>query len=196
VAAVARAIQLGLEGNLLSPQHFCDELSQVAAVCDQELADELHYLPRVLAWDGERATAALRKVGVPVSQHDLEQGLPALVTRCCSPRSTRRSSCPRICARPGAGAALWWRGRRGRRVVARVLGASLGTEAIPARLRKPRALRGGAGGKTGRSALRRQAGEGSGDLSGLGHRQALIAYGGDAKALPFVTPGNRRAVLR
>jgi len=137
VAAVARAIQLGLEGTLLSPQHFCDELSQVAAVCDQELADELHYLPRVLAWDQERATSALRKVGVPVSQHDLEQGLPALVTPVLLTAIYAALKLPSDLR--GALALVLRCGGEvdvAAGVVGAVLGASLGTEAIPARLRK------------------------------------------------------------
>jgi ADP-ribosylglycohydrolase len=76
VAVVGRAVQLGLEGTLLDPQAFCEALAQAAAPADPELADEVFYLPRVLSWEPQRALAALRRVGVPVGEYDLEHGLP------------------------------------------------------------------------------------------------------------------------
>jgi ADP-ribosylglycohydrolase len=79
VAALARAIQLGLSGEPSTPAFLCDELSKAAAVCDSELADEIYYLPRVLGWEPERALPALRKIGVSAAQLEAEPGLPAHV---------------------------------------------------------------------------------------------------------------------
>lgn len=136
-AAVARAVQLGLEGSLLTPQQFCEDISKVAAVADQELADEIYYLPRVLSWDGDRAVAALRRVGVAASQHDFEQGLPAHVTPVLL---TALYAAIKLPTDVRAALALVLRGGGevdvAAGVVGAVLGAALGTDAIPARLKK------------------------------------------------------------
>src|SRR6185436_19289480 len=79
-AAVARAVQLGLEGEPCTPALFCEELSKAAAGCDSELADEVYYLPRVLGWEPERALPALRKIGVSAAVLEAQPGLPAHVT--------------------------------------------------------------------------------------------------------------------
>ncbi len=80
VAAYARAIQLSVSGEIQTPQSFCDAVSAAAAPSSPELADELYYLPRVLNWEPLRALDALRRVGVPPSQLEMETGLPSHVT--------------------------------------------------------------------------------------------------------------------
>lgn len=136
-AVVGRAVQLGLEGAPSSAPSYCEELSRVAAAADQQLADEVYYLPRVLSWDDERALAALRRVGVPTSQHDFELGLPPHVT------PVLLTALYGVMKHPGdfrAAMALVLRSGGEVDVAAgvagAVLGASLGTEGIPARLRK------------------------------------------------------------
>jgi ADP-ribosylglycohydrolase len=90
-----------------------------------------------LAWDTERAMAALRRVGVPASQHDFEQGLPAQVTPVLL---TALYAALKLPTDMRGALALVLRGGGevdvASGVVGAVLGASLGTEAIPARLRK------------------------------------------------------------
>jgi ADP-ribosylglycohydrolase len=135
-AAVGRAIQLGLSGEPFTPQLFCDELSKAAAGCDTELADEIYYLPRVLGWEPERALPALRKIGVPPSQLEAA-GLPAHVAPVllCSlyaslkvPHDFREAMAMVLrCGGESDVAAA---------VCGGVMGANLGCEALPARLRK------------------------------------------------------------
>lgn len=79
-AAFGRALQLALQGEPLNPTVFCEEVSSAASACDQALADELYYLPRILGWEPTRALAALRRIGVPAAQLDNEPGLPSHVT--------------------------------------------------------------------------------------------------------------------
>ncbi len=79
VAAFARAIQLGLADAPLDATPFCQQVSEAAAQCHAGLSQELAHLPRVLAWDPERALLALRKIGVPHSQLDTEPGIPVHV---------------------------------------------------------------------------------------------------------------------
>lgn len=64
IAAVARALQLRLASPSLSTRRACEEIAAAAAPCDQALADEIYYLPRVVEWEPRKATAALRCVGV------------------------------------------------------------------------------------------------------------------------------------
>lgn len=130
-------MQLGLEGAPVSAPSYCEELSRVAAAADQQLADEVYYLPRVLSWDDDRALAALRRVGVPPSQHDFEMGLPPHVTPVLLTALYGVMKCP-----GDFRAALALVLRSGGEVdvaagvAGAVLGASLGTEGIPVRLRK------------------------------------------------------------
>jgi ADP-ribosyl-[dinitrogen reductase] hydrolase len=137
VSAFARAIQLGLSGEAMSAEEFCDQVSQAAAPHSQGLADELFYLTRALAWDPDRALVALRKVGVPPSHYDFELGVPAHVTPVlltglfCFLKSAAD-------VRPALQLAL----RSGGEVdvvagvCAALAGAHLGTEGLPPRLRK------------------------------------------------------------
>jgi ADP-ribosylglycohydrolase len=136
VSAVARAVQLGLEGEPVSSQRFCDEVAAAAAVCDQELADEVQHLPRVLSWEPERAVPQLRRVGVPANQHDFELGLPALVT------PVLLTALYAVLKAADFRAAMAMVLRSGGEVdvtaglAGAMLGARLGTAPIPARLKK------------------------------------------------------------
>ena len=135
-AAVGRAVQLGMSVDRLPAVEFCDELSKAAAGCDRELADEIYYLPRVLGWEPERALPALRKIGVPAAQLDAP-GLPAhvvpvLLTALYAalkvPHDFREAMAMVLrCGGESDVAAA---------VCGAVMGAALGCEAIPARLRK------------------------------------------------------------
>jgi len=137
VSAFARAVQLGLSGEALSPQTFCEEVSKAAAPTDQELADELFFLPRVMSWDTDRALLALRRVGVPPSQFDFEHGLPAHVTPVLLTALYAALKSP-IDFRQALGMVLRCGGEVdiAAAMTGAVLGASLGTDALPARLRK------------------------------------------------------------
>jgi ADP-ribosylglycohydrolase len=135
-AAVGRAVQLGMMSERLDPQQFCDELSKAAAGCDRELADEVYYLPRVLGWEPERALPALRKIGVPPAQLE-SPGLPshvapvlltALYAALKVPHDFREAMA--MVLRCGGESDV------SAAVCGAMMGASLGCEAIPARLRK------------------------------------------------------------
>lgn len=137
VAAVARAIQLAISGEQLPPNEWCEKLSKAAATADPELADEIFYLPRVLSRDPDSALAALRRVGVPVAQLDAEPGLPTHVTPVLLaalyatlkvPHDFRHALELLLSAGGEVDVAAG--------VCGAILGAQLGTEAIPARLRK------------------------------------------------------------
>jgi ADP-ribosylglycohydrolase len=137
VAAVGRAIQLGLTGEGLSTQEWCDQVSQAAAAHSPALADELYYLPRAFSWDTQRALSALRRVGVPPSQFDFEAGLPPHVTPVLLAALYAVLKCPQ----DFRGALSLVLGCGGEVDVAAgvagaVLGAALGTDAMPARLKK------------------------------------------------------------
>ena len=136
-SAFARAVQLCLSGEPLSAQAFCEEVSKAAAVSDQELADELFYLPRILSWDVDRALSALRRVGVPASQYDFEQGLPAHVTPVLLTSLYAALKAPGD-FREALSLTLRCGGELdiATAMTGAMLGASLGTEALPARLRK------------------------------------------------------------
>ncbi len=136
-AAFARAVQLGLSGESLDATAFCTEVSSAAAPAHQELADELFYLPRALGWSPERALPALRRVGVTPSEFDLEAGLPAHVTPVlltalyCVLKAPLdvRTALAMVLASGGevdvtAG------------LVGAIVGAHVGTEGLPARLRR------------------------------------------------------------
>jgi len=75
-AAFARAIQLCLGEEPQTPQAFCQALAYTAAACSGQLADELCFLPRALAWESERALSLLRTVLVPSKQCQEEPGIP------------------------------------------------------------------------------------------------------------------------
>lgn len=137
VAAFARAIQLGLSGEAMSAEEFCEHVSHAAAPHSPALADELFYLPRALAWDVDKALVALRRVGVPPTHYDFELGLPAHVTPvlltglfCFLAAPTDFRAALQLVLRAGGEVDV------AAGVCAAVAGAHLGTEAIPPRLRK------------------------------------------------------------
>lgn len=136
-AAFGRAVQLGLAGQSLAPAAFCEELARAAGPCDADLADEIYYLPRALSWDTERALAALRCVGVPPEQLRAEPGLPAHVTPVLLTALFATLKHPDdfrgalSLVLKGGGEVDVAAG-----VTGAVLGARLGTDGIPARLRK------------------------------------------------------------
>ncbi|MFO0601346.1 MAG: ADP-ribosylglycohydrolase family protein [Myxococcaceae bacterium] len=137
VAAFARAVQLGLSGEGMTAEEFCEQISHAAAPHSRELADELFYLPRALEWDADRALLALRRVGVPPTHYDFELGVPAHVTPVLltglyaflkAPTDFRAAM--QLVLR-GGGEVDVTAG-----VCGAVAGAHLGSEAIPQRLRK------------------------------------------------------------
>jgi ADP-ribosylglycohydrolase len=75
-SAYARAVSLALEEHRRSPAAFCEALAVAAGQHDGGLAEELRSLPRILAWEKDRAFALLRRVGVPPKEAK-EDGLPA-----------------------------------------------------------------------------------------------------------------------
>jgi ADP-ribosyl-[dinitrogen reductase] hydrolase len=137
VSAFACAIQLGLSGEAMSAEDFCQHLSRAAAPHSAALADELYFLPRALAWEADKALFALRRVGVPPSHYDFELGVPAHVTPVLLTALYGFLKAP-----TDFRAALQLVLRSGGEVdviagiTAAVSGAHLGTEAIPPRLRK------------------------------------------------------------
>jgi ADP-ribosylglycohydrolase len=80
VAALGRAIQLGLSGETRTPQQWCERVAGSAAAISESLGQEIFYLPRTLSWDSERALSLLRRVGVSPTQYDVGAGLPPHVT--------------------------------------------------------------------------------------------------------------------
>lgn len=137
VAAFACAVQLGLSGESMSAQDFCEHVSKAAAPHSASLADELFYLPRALSWDVDTAMNALRRVGVQPSHYDFDLGVPAHVTPVlltalyCFLKSPTDFRVAAQLALKGGGEVDVTTG-----ITCAVAGAHLGTEAIPHRLRK------------------------------------------------------------
>ncbi|MBI3182767.1 MAG: ADP-ribosylglycohydrolase family protein [Myxococcales bacterium] len=136
-AAMAKAVSLGLSGEQLAPADFCQRLSAAASESDLGLAEELRYLPRVLGWEVERALAQLRKVGVPASELHETDGLPAhvvpvlltgLYAALKVPHDFREALTLVLRCGGEADVAAACSGA--------VLGSQLGSDAIPARLRR------------------------------------------------------------
>jgi ADP-ribosyl-[dinitrogen reductase] hydrolase len=136
-AAFARAVQLGLSGEQHDAGSFCTEVSKAAAPGHQELAEELYYLPRALAWSPDRALPALRKVGVSSNEFDPAAGLPAHVTPVLltalycvlkAPTDVRQALTMVL----GSGGEV----DVAAGLVGAIIGAHVGTEALPARLRR------------------------------------------------------------
>lgn len=137
VAAFARAVQLGLSGEVLDATAFSAEVSKAAAPAHADLAEELYYLPRALAWAPDRALPALRRVGVSASEFDVEAGLPAHVTPvlltalfCAlkAPRDLREALTLVLSSGGEVDVAAG--------MVGAIVGAHVGTEGVPARLRR------------------------------------------------------------
>ncbi|MCK8500855.1 MULTISPECIES: ADP-ribosylglycohydrolase family protein [Myxococcus] len=136
-AAFAQAAALGMEEEPLTPTAFCEQLSLAAAVHDKGLAEEVRHLPRLLTWDTTRALSQLRKVGVPPSELKGVDGLPAhvvpvLLTALYAtlrvPHDFREAVA--LVLRCGGEADV------AAALTGALVGAHLGTRAIPARLRK------------------------------------------------------------
>jgi ADP-ribosyl-[dinitrogen reductase] hydrolase len=136
-AAFAQAVALGMEEEALTAAAFCESLALAAAVHDKTLAEELRHLPRLLTWDVGRALSALRKVGVPRSELDGVEGLPphvvpvlltSLYATLKMPHDFREAVA--LVLRCGGEVDV------AAAVTGALLGAHLGTRALPARLRK------------------------------------------------------------
>lgn len=137
VAAYARAVQICLSGEPFTPAFFCEQVATAAASCDAEFADELYYLPRALGWEADRALAALRRISMPQAVLDAEPGLPAHVTpvlltafyACLKvPHDFRQALSLVLHAGGEVDVAAG--------ITGSLMGANLGSDAIPARLRK------------------------------------------------------------
>ncbi|WP_338863155.1 ADP-ribosylglycohydrolase family protein [Myxococcus stipitatus] len=136
-AAYAQAAALGMEEESLTPAAFCEQLSLAAAVHDKGLAEEVRHLPRLLTWDTTRALTQLRRVGVPPSELKGVDGLPShvvpvLLTSLYAalkvPHDFREAVA--LVLRCGGEADV------AAALTGALIGAHLGTRAIPARLRK------------------------------------------------------------
>ncbi|NOK19055.1 ADP-ribosylglycohydrolase family protein [Corallococcus carmarthensis] len=136
-AAFAQAVALGMEQEALTPAAFCEALALSAAVHDKNLAEEIRHLPRLLTWDTQRALNQLRKVGVPPSELKGVDGLPchvvpvlltSLYATLKVPHDFREAVVLTLRCGGEADVAAALTGA--------LLGAHLGTRAIPARLRK------------------------------------------------------------
>ena len=136
-AAYARAVALGLEGEELTPQEFCEQVAQAASNHDASFAEEVRYLHRSLGWEEAHALAQLRRIGVPSHQLEEGEGLPAHVAPVLltalygalrRPRDFRAAITLVLQAGGESDVAAALCGG--------LLGAHLGSEALPARLRR------------------------------------------------------------
>ena len=136
-AAFAQAVALGMEEEPLTAAAFCEKLALAAAVHDKTLAEELRHLPRLLTWDKARALDALRKVGVPRSELQGVDGLPSHVVPVLLTSLYAALKVPHD-FREAVALVLRCGGEVdvAAAVTGGLLGAHLGTRAIPARLRK------------------------------------------------------------
>ncbi|WP_224244821.1 ADP-ribosylglycohydrolase family protein [Hyalangium gracile] len=136
-AAFAQAVALGLEEEPLTAVAFCEKLALAAAEHDKDLADEVRHLPRLLTWDPTRALTALRKIGVPRSELQGVDGLPAHVVPVLLTALYAALKVPHD-FREAVALVLRCGGEVdvAAAVTGALLGAHLGTRALPARLRK------------------------------------------------------------
>ncbi|MDC0712759.1 ADP-ribosylglycohydrolase family protein [Stigmatella sp. ncwal1] len=136
-AAFAQAVALGMEEEALTAAAFCESLALAAAVHDKTLAEELRHLPRLLTWDVSRALGALRKVGVPRSELVGVDGLPSHVVPVLLTSLYATLKMPHD-FREAVALVLRCGGEVdvAAAVTGALLGAHLGTRALPARLRK------------------------------------------------------------
>jgi len=136
-AVFARAVGLALTQPSLAPTALCDALAGAARFHDAGLAEEIRHLPRLLSWEPARALEQLRRVGVPLAELKEAEGIPshvvpvlliALFAVLRVPHDFRE--------------ALVWVLRAGGEadvtaaLSGALLGAQLGSDAIPARLRR------------------------------------------------------------
>jgi ADP-ribosylglycohydrolase len=136
-AAYAQAVALGMEEEPLTAVAFCERLALAAAVHDKTLAEEVRHLPRLLTWDKSRALEALRKIGVPRAELLGVDGLPAHVVPVLLTALYAALKVPHD-FREAVALVLRCGGEVdvAAAVTGGLLGAHLGTRAIPARLRK------------------------------------------------------------
>jgi ADP-ribosyl-[dinitrogen reductase] hydrolase len=136
-AAFAQAVALGMEEEPLTAAAFCEQLALAAAEHDKDLAEELRQLPRLLTWETGRALAAVRKVGVPRSELSGVDGLPAHVMPVLLTALYATLKVPHD-FREAVAMVLRCGGEVdvAAAVTGALLGAHLGTRALPARLRK------------------------------------------------------------
>jgi ADP-ribosyl-[dinitrogen reductase] hydrolase len=136
-AAFAQAVALGMEEEPLTAAAFCEKLALAAAEHDKDLAEELRQVPRLLTWETGRALAALRKVGVPRSELSGVDGLPAHVMPVLLTALYATLKVPHD-FREAVAMVLRCGGEVdvAAAVTGALLGAHLGTRALPARLRK------------------------------------------------------------
>jgi ADP-ribosyl-[dinitrogen reductase] hydrolase len=136
-AAFASATALGLESPSAAPSAVCEAAASAARPHDPGLAEELRYLPRLLAWESPRALEQLRRIGVPPAQLRETEGIPshvvpvlliALYASMRVPHDFREAVALVLRAGGEADAAAALCGA--------LMGAHLGTDAIPARLRR------------------------------------------------------------
>lgn len=136
-AAYARAVSLGFESEPLTAQAFCFTIAQAAAPHDGAFADELTHLFRLLSWEPQQAIEQLRRIGVPPATLREEEGLPAHVVPVMLVAMYAALKVPHDykqaltlilqCGGEADVAAALCGG---------LIGAHLGTQALPARLRK------------------------------------------------------------
>jgi ADP-ribosyl-[dinitrogen reductase] hydrolase len=136
-AAFAQAVALGMEEEPLTAAAFCEKLALAAAEHDKALAEELRQLPRLLTWETARALAALRKIGVPRAELSGVDGLPAHVMPVLLTALYATLKVPHD-FRQAVAMVLRCGGEVdvAAAVTGALLGAHLGTRALPARLRK------------------------------------------------------------
>lgn len=136
-AAYARAVSLALESVHLSPPDWCEALAQAASTHDADFADEVRHLHLALAWEEGQALEALRRIGVPSLLLDAQEGLPQHVTPVLLTALYAALRHPRDYP---AAVALALRAGGELDVAAALagglVGAALGAEGLPARLRR------------------------------------------------------------
>ncbi len=136
-AALARAVSLGLGSERLTPAAFCAEVATAASHSDVGFAEELSHLPRLLTWDTARALSQLRRVSVAPAALRGVEGLPAHVAPVLLTAFYAALKVPNdfkealsLVLRCGGEVDV------AAAVCGGILGAHLGTGAIPPRLRK------------------------------------------------------------
>jgi ADP-ribosyl-[dinitrogen reductase] hydrolase len=136
-AAFGRAVSLGVSAPSASPSVFCEEVSAAARLHDGRLAEELRHLTKLLAWESPRALEQLRRIGVPSSALRETAGLPshvvpvllvALYASLRAPHDFREALSLVLGVGGEVDVAAGMCGA--------IMGAHLGCDAIPARLRR------------------------------------------------------------
>jgi ADP-ribosylglycohydrolase len=136
-AAFARAVALNISEPTASPTAYCEQLAATARAHDPAFAEELRFLPRLLSWESPRALDQLRRIGVPPSELREAEGIPAHVVPVLLvavyaalriPHDFREAIS--LVLRAGGEADI------AAGLCGAILGAHLGCDAIPARLRR------------------------------------------------------------